>query len=50
MATLTENAISVMVRGRAKRTKIWDHKCLKSQTTNIFKKSKFYKNKSKWPP
>ena len=26
MAALTKNAISVTVRDRAKRTKIWDHK------------------------
>ena len=38
MATLTKNAISVTVRDRAKRTKIWDHKGYKSQITNIFKK------------
>ena len=31
MAALTKNAISVTVRDRAKRTKIWDHKGYKSQ-------------------
>ena len=50
MAALTKNAISVMVRDRAKRTKIWDHKVYKSQIKNILKNSKFYKKKSKWPP
>ena len=50
MAALPENAISVKVRGRAKWTNIWDHKDYKSQMTNIFKDSKFYKKKSKWPP
>ena len=40
MAALPENAISVTVRGRAKRTRIWDHKGYKSQITNIFKKFK----------
>ena len=43
MAALLENAMSVTVRGKAKRTKIWDHKGYKSQITNIFKNSKFYK-------
>ena len=50
MAALTKNAISVTVRHRAKRTKIWDHKGYSSQIINIFKNSKFYKKKSKWPP
>ena len=50
MAALTKNAISVTVRDRAKRAKIWDHKGYKSQITNIFKNSKFYKKNSKWPP
>ena len=50
MAVLTKNAISVTMRNRAKRTKIWDHKGYKNQITNIFKNSKFYKKKSKWPP
>ena len=45
MATLTKNGILVMVRDTAKRTKIWDHKGYKSQITNIFKNSKFYKKK-----
>ena len=31
MAALTKNAISVPVRDRAKRTKIWDHKGFKTQ-------------------
>ena len=47
MADLTKNAISVTGRDRAKRTQIWDHKCYKSQITNIFKSSKFYKKKFK---
>ena len=47
MATLTENAIQVTVRDRAKRTKIWDQKGYKSKITNIFKNSKFYKKKFK---
>ena len=42
MAHFTKNAISVMVRDTAKRTKIWDHKCCKSQIANIFKNLKFY--------
>ena len=50
MAALTKNAISVTVRDRAKRTKIWDHKGKNSQITNILKNSKFYKKNSKWPP
>ena len=50
MAALTKNSISVTVRDRAKRTKIWDHKGKKSQITNIFKNSKFYKKNSKWSP
>ena len=50
MAALTENAISVTGRDSAKRTKILDHKGNKSLITNIFKNSKFYKKKSKWPP
>ena len=33
MAALTKNAISVTVRDRAKRTKIWDHKGYLSQIT-----------------
>ena len=41
MAALTKNAISVTVRDRAKRTKIWDHKVYKSQITNTFQNSKF---------
>ena len=47
MAALTKNAISV---DRAKQTKIRDHKGYKSQMTSIFKDSKFYIKKSKWPP
>ena len=50
MAALTKNAISETGRDRAKRTKIWDHKGYKSQIRTIFKNSKFYKEKSKWPP
>ena len=50
MAALTKNAISVTVRDRVKLTKIRDHKCEKSQITNIFKNSKFYIKNSKWPP
>ena len=50
MAALTKNAMSVTVRDRAKRSKIWDHKVYNSLLTNIFKNSKFYKKKSKWPP
>ena len=42
MADLTQNAISVTVRDRVKRTKILDPKGYKSQITNIFKNSKFY--------
>ena len=45
MASLTENAILVTIRDRAKPTKIWDNKGYKSQITNIFKNSKFYKKK-----
>ena len=41
MAALTENAISVTVREREKRTKIWNHKGNKNQITNIFKNSKW---------
>ena len=37
MAALTKNAISVTVRDRGKRTKIWDHKGYKGVMTNIFK-------------
>ena len=40
---MTKNAISVTVRDRVKRTKIWDHKGYRSRITNIFKNSKFYK-------
>ena len=47
MAAFTKNAISVMVKDRLKRTKIWDHKDYKSQIRNIFKNSKFYKQNSK---
>ena len=43
MAALTKKAISVTVRDRANRTKIWDHKGYKSPITNIFKNSKFVK-------
>ena len=43
MADLTKNAISLTLRERAKRTKIWDHKGYKIQITNILKNSKFYK-------
>ena len=43
MAALTNNAISVTGRDRAKPTKIWDHKGYKGQIRNIFKNSKFYK-------
>ena len=43
MAVLTKNAISVTVRDRVKRTKIWDHKGYRRQIRNIFKNSKFYK-------
>ena len=49
MADLTKNAISVTVRDRVKRTKIWDHKRHESQITNVFKNSKLYKKNSKWP-
>ena len=48
-AALTKNAISVIVRDRAKRTKIWDCKGYRSQITDIFKNSKFYKKKIKMP-
>ena len=47
MAALTKNDISVTVRDRAKRTKIWDYKDYNSLITNIFKNSKFYKKKFK---
>ena len=50
MAALIKNAISVTVKDGAKRFKIWDLKGYKSQITNIFKNSKFYKKNSKWPP
>ena len=50
MAALTKNAISLTVRDRAKRTKIWDNKGYKSLITNIFKNSNIFKKKSKWPP
>ena len=43
MAALTKNAISVTVRDRAKRMKIWEDNSYKRQITNIFKNSKFYK-------
>ena len=49
MAALTKEAISVTGRDRVKWTKIWDHKGYNSQIINIFKNSKFYKKKSKWP-
>ena len=48
MSALSKNAISVTVIDRAKQTKIWDHKGNKTQLTNIFKNSKFYKKKSKY--
>ena len=47
MAALTKNAISVTVRDRAKRMKIWDHEGYKSQIRNIFKNSKLTKNVSR---
>ena len=47
MAALTKNAILVMVRDTAKRTKILDHKGYNSQITNIFQNSKFDKKKIK---
>ena len=50
MAALTENAISITLRERAKWTKMWDYKPYKSQITNIFKNSEFYQKKSKWLP
>ena len=50
MDALIKNAILVTVRDRLKRTKILDHKVYKSQITNVFKNSKFYKQNSKWPP
>ena len=37
MADLTKNAISVTVRDRAKRTKIWDHNSYKIQITKFSK-------------
>ena len=44
MFTLTKNSISVTVRDRAKRTKIWDNKGFKSQKfkkiQNLIKKIK----------
>ena len=43
MAALTNNAISVTGRDRAKRTKIWDHKGYKSQIRSIFKIPNFIK-------
>ena len=50
MSALTKNAISVMVRVTAKRTKIWDHKGYKSQITNIFKIQNLIIKNSKRPP
>ena len=50
MAALTKNAISVTGGDGGKRTKIWDHKGSKIQIRYIYKNSKFYKKKSKWPP
>ena len=55
MADLTKNAIFVTVKDIAKQTKIGDHKGYnmsdhkgqKSQITNIFRNSKFYKQKLK---
>ena len=48
MAALTKNAISVTVRDRAKRTKIWDHKGYKSLLRQIFfKNSEFYNGRLK---
>ena len=38
----TKNGISETVRDRVKRTKIWDHKGLKSQMTKSFQNFKFY--------
>ena len=49
MAALTKNSYSVTVRDIA-TDKIWDHKGYKSQITNIFINSKFYKKNSIWPP
>ena len=43
MAALSKNAISVTVRDRVRRAKIWDHKGYKSPITNIFKNSEFDK-------
>ena len=43
MAPLTKNAISVTVRDRAKRMKIWDHKGYKSKIRNISKIQNFIK-------
>ena len=48
MADLTNNAILVTVRDRAKLTKICYRRGYKSQITNIFKNSKFKKKKLKW--
>ena len=39
--------ISETVADRVKRTKIWDYKGYKSQITNIFENSNFFKKKSK---
>ena len=50
MAALTKNAILVMVRDTAKRTRILDHKGYNSQITNIFKIRNLTKKNSKWPP
>ena len=52
MAALTKNAISVMVRDRAKYVTKFGitRDYYKSQIINIFKNSKFYKKKLKWPP
>ena len=47
MADLTKNAISVTVRDRAKQSEIWDHKGFKSEITDIFENSKYYKKKFK---
>ena len=45
MADLTKNAILGTVIDGVKQTKIWEHKCYKSQIRNILKNSKFYKKK-----
>ena len=43
MTDLTKHAISETVSNRANQIKVWDHRDKKSQITDIFQNSKFYK-------